>query len=148
MNCIIAFESKDDTNNLIQSYSGKESIKLFGSTKEEAQLHYEIRDSKPQEQYYRNKELKRACEVLLGRESLVDGNLYRSLNEGLIKYNDHSLVLRDYAEYVRGMKEVSGWYLDRYGWSKRMLRSIALLADFSSDTVVGIYAKKMWQELS
>jgi len=148
VNGAIALGSRDDTNNLIQSYSGKESIKLFGSTKEEAQLHYEIRDTKPQEQYCRNKELKRACEVLLGRESLIDGNLYRSLNEGLIKYNDHSLVLRDYAEYARGMKEVSGWYLDRYGWSGRMLKSIALLADFSSDTVVGIYAKKMWQELS
>lgn len=148
VNGALALGSRDDTNMLVQSYSGKECIRIFGSTKEEAQLHYDIRDSKPQEQYYRNKELKRACEVLLGRESLVDGSLYRTLNEGLIKYNDHSLVLRDYAEYARGMKDVSGWYLDRYGWSRRMLGSIALLADFSSDTVVGIYAKKMWQELS
>ena len=148
VNGAIALGSRDDTNSLIQSYSGSDSIRLFGSTKEEAKLHYDTKDSKPQEQYYRNKELKRACEVLLGKESLVDGNLFRALNEGLIKYNDHSLVLRDYVEYSRAMEEVSSQYLDRDVWSKRMLNSIALLADFSSDIVVGIYAKKMWQELS
>ena len=148
VNGAVALGSRDDTNSLIQSYSGSDSIRLFGSTKEEAKLHYDTKDSKPQEQYYRNKELKRACEVLLGKESLVDGNLFRALNEGLIKYNDHSLVLRDYVEYSRAMEEVSSQYLDRDVWSKRMLNSIALLADFSSDIVVGIYAKKMWQELS
>ena len=148
VNGAVALGSRDDTSSLIQSYSGSDSIRLFGSTKEEAKLHYDTKDSKPQEQYYRNKELKRACEVLLGKESLVDGNLFRALNEGLIKYNDHSLVLRDYVEYSRAMEEVSSQYLDRDVWSKRMLNSIALLADFSSDIVVGIYAKKMWQELS
>lgn len=145
INGAVAIGSKDKTNLLLEKYSGPEGFKLFGITQEEAELLYDTKEINPQELYYRNKSLKRACDVLLGKDQILETTIYKSLNEGLLKYNDHSFVLRDWTEYARAMSEVAEWYLDRDGWNNRILSNILLTKDFASDSVVEVYAQKMWQ---
>ncbi|MDX9916690.1 MAG: glycogen/starch/alpha-glucan phosphorylase [Gudongella sp.] len=142
----VGFGSRDNTNMLIENYSFFDSMKLFGSRREEVQVLYNDHDANVSEFYYRNKELKRACETLLGREGLFDEQIFRSLNTDLLKYNDHDFVLRDWAEYVRGMDEITMQYLDRDLWNKKSLGSIILTSEFASDSVVELYASKVSEE--
>lgn len=139
VNGAIEIGSFNDTNLLLRDYVGDENIKLFGISAKEIEKFYHTKEYHSQEIYYRNKDIRRAVDVLIGKEGLLDGQIYRPIYDLLLKYNDHNFVLRDFKDYTIAMREIEREYLDSGKWCKKILSNIALSADFASDIVVSRY---------
>jgi starch phosphorylase len=146
VNGAIEVGSHNETNILLRDYVGDENIKLFGISADEVEKFYDTKEYNSQERYYRNKDIRRAVDALIGKEGLLDSQTYNPLYDLLLKYNDHNFVLRDFKGYKRAMKEVETDFLDSTKWNKKMLCNIALSGDFSSDIVVNRYVKNLEEE--
>ena len=141
VNGAVEIGSFNDANLLLRNYVGDENIKLFGISANKIKKFYHTKEYNSQELYYRNKDIRRAVDALIGKEGILDSQLYRPLYDLLLKYNDHNFVLRDFKDYTLAMREIETEFLNSTKWSKKMLSNIALSADFSSDIVVRKYVE-------
>ena len=141
VNGAVEIGSFNDANLLLRNYVGDENIKLFGISANKIKKFYHTKEYNSQELYYRNKDIRRAVDALIGKEGILDSQLYRPLYDLLLKYNDHNFVLRDFKDYTLAMREIETEFLNSTKWRKKMLSNIALSADFSSDIVVRKYVE-------
>lgn len=146
VNGAVEIGSFNDTNLLLRDYVGDENIRLFGISSEQVERCYHTKEYNSQELYYRNSNIRRAVDALIGKEGLLDSQNYRPLYDLLLKYNDHNFVLRDFKEYKKVMKDIEIEFLDSKKWNQKMLSNIGLSADFSSDIVVSRYIKRLEEE--
>lgn len=146
VNGCLAIGSFNDTNLLLRDYVGDDNIKLFGISRNEVEKCYHTREYNSQELYYRNTDIRRAVDALIGREALLDSQIFRPLYDTLLKYNDHNFVLRDFKDYISAMKDIEIDFLNSRKWNQKMLSNIGLFADFSSDIVVSRYLKSLKEE--
>ena len=145
INGAVAIGSREETNLLLKEHVGEDNIYLFGITCENAEKCYDTKEYSSHEHYYRNRELRRCVDALVGREGIIPKGVYKELQDELLKYNDNNFILGDFEEFKEEIAKAERDYLDQEIWIKKALRNIALTGDFASDAVVARYARIMWK---
>ncbi|NCN23819.1 MAG: glycogen/starch/alpha-glucan phosphorylase, partial [Gallionella sp.] len=62
----------------------------------------------------------------------------------LTQYNDHYLLLADYASYISTQDMVGLLYQDKEEWTRRAILNVANMGKFSSDRTIMEYAENVW----
>ncbi len=135
VNGSLAIGSKNKYNLNFLSYA-KDGVYLFGSEEKEIQEIYENKNYNSQELYYKNAALRKSIDALNGAYGLFLPDEFKELFDLLIKFNDINLVLKDFDDYRKVRENIDKDFLNKDIWHKRAISNIALIKEYSSDSVV------------
>jgi glucan phosphorylase len=86
--------------------------------------------------YYKNATLRKSIDALNGAYGLFLPDEFKELFDLLIKFNDINLVLKDFEDYKKVRENIDKDFLNKDIWHKRAISNIALIKEYSSDSVV------------
>jgi len=144
MNGALTIGTLDGANIEIREEVGEENFFLFGLTAPEV---LELRQSgyHPLDIYHNNDQLRAVIDLIeFGHFSHGDRNLFKPLLDSL-KYNDEYMLFADFQSYIDCQQEVDRAYADKEEWLKKSIRTVARMAEFSSDRSIREYCGKIWQ---
>ena len=144
LNGALTIGTLDGANVEILEEVGEDNIFIFGlTTSQVADLR--TNGYSAWDHYNGNDELKQVLDMIgSGFFSVDDPDRYRQIFDNLTHYNDHYLLLADYASYVATQDRVSQLYQDKDEWTRRAILNVANMGKFSSDRTICEYADKVW----
>jgi len=144
MNGALTIGTLDGANIEIRDEVGEENFFAFGLTAEEVAEQWS-RGYRPRDLYEGNDELREVIDQIgAGVFSGRDKSLFQPLVHSLLEYDPY-MVLADYPRYVTCQEKISNTWKDQERWSKMAVLNVARTAKFSSDHVIGQYARDIWQ---
>ncbi|HIJ80249.1 MAG TPA: glycogen/starch/alpha-glucan phosphorylase [Desulfuromonadales bacterium] len=143
LNGALTIGTLDGANIEIMEEVGRDNIFIFGLTAEQVSG-LKNAGYRPQDYYYRNKELKQAIDMI-GNGSFSPGNpgLFKPIVDTLLQ-TDAYLLLADYASYLAAQENVDRLYRQPYDWARMSILNTAGMGKFSSDRTIAEYASQIW----
>ncbi len=143
LNGSLLIGTMDGANIEIREEVGDDNIFIFGLTTPEV-MGLRHKGYNPRVYYQANREVREALEMInTGYFNRDNPYLYNDLYNQLI-YNDHYLLLADYASYIECQEKVSEAYLDQERWNKMSILNTANMGKFSTDRTIHQYAEDIW----
>jgi len=144
LNGALTIGTLDGANVEILEEVGNDNIFIFGlTTPQVAALRADGYSA--WEHYYGNDELKQVLDMIgNGFFSVEEPDRYRQIFDNLTQYNDHYLLLADYASYISTQDMVGLLYQDKEEWTRRAILNVANMGKFSSDRTIMEYAENVW----
>lgn len=145
LNGALTIGTLDGANVEIREEVGEDNIFIFGNTTEQLA---EIRalGYQPRAIYDANPTLRAVLEAIRdGVFSPAEPSRYHQIFDVLVQWDDHYLLLADYASYVDTQARVDALYRKPEDWSRRALLNIAGMGRFSSDRTISEYADTIWR---
>ena len=146
LNGALTLGTMDGANVEIAELVGKDNIFTFGESSETVIARYERGDYKSKDWYAKDKDLKAAVDLIIGKEMMKIGqkeNLDRLYKELLNK--DWFMTFPDFEDYVKTREKAYEAYTDRTEWAKKMLINISKAGFFSSDRTIAQYNEEIWK---
>ncbi|CAF0783918.1 unnamed protein product [Adineta steineri] len=144
LNGALTIGTLDGANVEMDEEVGRDNIFIFGMTVDDVDA-LRKKGYKSKEFYDREPELKRALDQIRdGFFSPEDPNIFADIIKHLLDWNDHYMLLADYAEYVKAQERVDQLYKNQTEWTKKCILNIAASGKFSSDRTIAEYAKEIW----
>lgn len=144
LNGALTIGTLDGANIEMDEEVGRENIFIFGMTVDDVDA-LRKKGYKSKEFYEREPELKRALDQIRdGFFSPEDPNLFADIIKYLLDWNDHYMLLADYAEYVKAQERVDQLFKNPTEWTKKCILNIAASGKFSSDRTISQYATEIW----
>lgn len=144
MNGAITIGTLDGANVEISEAVGEENIVIFGMEKAEV-YEYNIKNNyNSKEIYYTNNTIRKTIDRLIDPKFFPKGEMFKTLHDHLIKYNDGFFVLKDFEDYRLAQEKIDSLYRDRDKWMKMSLVNISKSGIFSSDNTIKKYANEIW----
>mmetsp|Transcript_13763 Transcript_13763/g.28238 ORF Transcript_13763/g.28238 Transcript_13763/m.28238 type:complete len:880 (-) Transcript_13763:992-3631(-) len=142
MNGGLIIGTMDGANIEIREETGDDNMFVFGLLTEEIDDarnalkygHYKVRDSRLDEVFEQIRS-NRFC------GSDVSEPILRALQP----FNDYYLVTRDFGSYMEAHDRVDKAFLDKTGWIKKTIQSVARMGKFSSDRTIKDYCDRIWK---
>jgi len=144
LNGALTIGTLDGANVEILEEVGNDNIFIFGlTTPQVAALRADGYSA--WEHYYGNDELKQVLDMIgNGFFSVEEPARYHQIFDNLTQYNDHYLLLADYASYISTQDMVGLLYQDKEEWTRRAILNVANMGKFSSDRTIMEYAENVW----
>lgn len=143
LNGAVTIGTLDGANIEIREEAGHENFFLFGMTAQEA-MDRKAQGYVPLDIYKSNDQLKQVIDSLgSGLFSRGDRGLFKPLVDNLL-YDDHFMLLADFASYVDCHKQVGKAYKDKDGWTRKSIYNVARMGKFSSDRSIKEYCQEIW----
>lgn len=143
LNGAVTIGTLDGANIEIREEAGHENFFLFGMTAQEA-MDRKAQGYVPLDIYKSNDQLKQVIDSLSsGLFSRGDRSLFKPLVDNLL-YDDHFMLLADFASYVDCHKQVGKAYKDKDGWTRKSIYNVARMGKFSSDRSIKEYCQEIW----
>ncbi len=143
LNGAVTIGTLDGANIEIREEAGHENFFLFGMTAQEA-MDRKAQGYVPLDIYKSNDQLKQVIDSLgSGLFSRGDRGLFKPLIDNLL-YDDHFMLLADFASYVDCHKQVGKAYKDKDGWTRKSIYNVARMGKFSSDRSIKEYCQEIW----
>jgi starch phosphorylase len=143
LNGAVTIGTLDGANIEIREEAGAENFFLFGMTAQEA-MDRKAQGYVPLDIYKSNDQLKQVIDSLSsGLFSRGDRGLFKPLVDNLL-YDDHFMLLADFASYVDCHKQVGKAYKDKDGWTRKSIYNVARMGKFSSDRSIKEYCQEIW----
>ncbi len=144
LNGALTIGTLDGANVEILEEVGDDNIFIFGlTTPQVAALRADGYSA--WEHYYGNDDLKQVLDMIgNGFFSVEEPERYRQIFDNLTQYNDHYLLLADYASYISTQDMVGLLYQDKEEWTRRAILNVANMGKFSSDRTITEYAENVW----
>jgi len=144
LNGALTIGTLDGANVEMDEEVGRENIFIFGMTVDDVEA-LRKKGYKSKEFYEREPELKRALDQIRdGVFSPEDPNLFADIIKHLLDWNDHYMLLADYAEYIKAQERVDELFKNQKEWTKKCILNIAASGKFSSDRTISQYATEIW----
>jgi starch phosphorylase len=144
MNGAVTIATLDGANIEIRDEVTDENIVIFGLTADEVLNYYKNGGYNSIEIYNGDVRVKRVIDDLINGKYNPDRDMFRSIYENLINYNDEFFVLKDFDSYVKAQNKVDTFYKDKRKWQKMCGQNIAHSGIFSSDRTIEQYATGIW----
>jgi len=80
-----------------------------------------------------------------GRFSPGQPDLFKSVVQSLIDYNDPYFVLADFGAYLDAQTKAGLTYHDQVVWTEKAILNVARSGKFSSDRAIWDYAREIWE---
>ena len=144
MNGALTIGTLDGANVEIREEVGKENFFLFGLTAPDV---FALKHSgyHPFMLYQDNELLRTVIDLVAsGHFSHGDTGMFEPMVNSL-KYDDPYMLLADFQSYIDCQQTVNDAYGDKEQWLKKSIRTVARIAEFSSDRAVKEYCRKIWQ---
>ena len=144
MNGALTIGTLDGANVEIREEVGTDNFFLFGLTDPDA---FFLKQSgyHPFNLYQENELLRTVIDLVAsGHFSHGDTGMFEPLVNSL-KYDDPYMLLADFQSYIDCQQTVNDAYGDKEQWLKKSIRTVARIAEFSSDRAVKEYCRKIWQ---
>jgi starch phosphorylase len=142
MNGALTVGTRDGATIEMARELGDADIFLFGLTAE--QVSSSRPWYQPQWHYDHEPETRDALDLIRdGRISGAGPGLFEPITRALLD-RDHYMHLADLMSYAAAQTRVADAYVDRDGWTRKVVRNIAGSARFSSDRTIEDYAADIW----
>jgi glycogen phosphorylase len=145
LNGAITIGTLDGANIEIREEVGQENIFIFGHEAAELQDMRMRHTYHPRLYYERHPRVKRIVDsfgtsLFCPREL----GLFKWIVEDLLDENDEYFHLADLPSYLEAQEKASAAYCDCDRWTSMSILNVARVGKFSSDRVVGEYAREIW----
>ncbi|MDO9597478.1 MAG: glycogen/starch/alpha-glucan phosphorylase [Azoarcus sp.] len=145
LNGALTIGTLDGANVEIREQVGDENIFIFGNTTEQL-ADIRMKGYQPRAIYDASPTLRAVLDAIRdGVFSPDEPKRYHQIFDVLVNWDDHYLLLADYASYVETQTRVDALYRNPEDWSRRALLNIAGMGLFSSDRTIAEYADTIWQ---
>ena len=146
LNGALTIGTLDGANVEMREEVGAENFFLFGLTAEQV-TERKASGYNPYDIYQTDPALKDAIDAIsAGQFSNGDPYLFKPITDALL-YNDHYLVLADFADYVACQRKVNDAYRDAAHWTRMSILNVARMGKFSSDRSIQEYCEEIWKAL-
>mgnify|MGYP000102409521 CR=1 FL=1 len=144
MNGALTIGTWDGANIEIAEAVGLDNIFIFGLRADEV-VAMKAKGYDPRALYRTDPELHQALDMIgNGHFSPGDPGRYSAIFHSLFDGGDHYMLLADYKAYMAAHDRVSDLYLDSEAWTRKAIRNVAGMGQFSSDRSVQQYADMIW----
>lgn len=144
MNGAVTIATLDGANVEIRDEVGDKNIVIFGLTEKDVLEYYQKGGYSSWETRNNDSRLIRVTDDLINGFYHNDKNMFRSIYENLLPYNDEFFVLKDFDSYLKAQARVEELYKDMHAWQKMCGINIAHSGIFSSDRTITEYATGIW----
>ena len=144
MNGAITLATLDGANVEISEAVGEDNIVIFGMKANEVYEYYQKQNYYSRGIYDKNPQIKKTVDRLIDPTYFKSQEIFRSLYEDLITYNDSFFVLEDFEDYRNAQLKIEELYRDKNTWMQMSLVNIAKSGTFSSDNTIKKYAEEIW----
>jgi starch phosphorylase len=144
LNGALTIGTLDGANVEMRESVGADNFFIFGNTADEVEA-LRAAGYSSRTIYEQNPELKQVLDQIRdGAFSPDDTGRFRAIHDALVQWNDHYLLLADYASYVSAQDEVDALYRQPDAWTRKAILNVAGMGGFSSDRAIGEYAEQIW----
>ncbi|WP_153109167.1 glycogen/starch/alpha-glucan phosphorylase [Propionivibrio limicola] len=148
LNGALTIGTEDGANIEIRDKVGAENIFIFGNTTPQVKA---LRETgyDPRAIYQNDPILNETLNKIDGGFfSPADRRRYHDLFNSLVNYEDHYMLLADFADYFATQKRVDSLYLTPDEWHRKAILNVAGMGQFSSDRTIRDYAVDTWNMAS
>ena len=144
LNGALTIGTLDGANIEIKDAVGEDNIFIFGlNDREVGEKRH--KGYNPWDVYNANPELKRVLDAIRdGFFSPEDPSRFRPIFDSIMLRGDLYMVLADFESYMACQERVDACYRNPAEWTRKSIRNVAKMGDFSSDRTIREYAEEIW----
>jgi glycogen phosphorylase len=144
LNGALTIGTDDGANIEIRQHVGDDNIFIFGLSAAQV-AEQRAAGYQPLRIYEHNAEVKAVLDAIgSGQFSPDEPGRYRGLVDSLLWGGDHYLLLADFHSYLAAQTRVDALFRDPQAWARKAIANVAGMGFFSSDRVIGEYARQIW----